>query len=455
MISKTIYDIISMIDGSLYLNNFTGFETVTGVSIDSRKINEDNIYFALSGVNSDGHDFIIDAINKGAKLIILSNPDKAPVDVPFIIVEDVVAALQSLAIEYRKELEGKVISVTGSNGKTSTKDILYSVLKVKFKVEKTQGNFNNELGVPLTILSFDVDSDFYIVEVGMEKCGDILFLKDMINPNIGIVTNVGLAHLTTFGSIENIGIGKLEMFDIIGQEGLFLYNIDDKILSKLFVEKENKNNIIVETFGTSSSATWRLSSCFQNATKLNFKVNNEDYSANIVGKYQSMNILPVIAIAKRYEMSSSDINKGLENIEFSSLRNDIFELDGTIILNDTYKSNPQSAIAALDTFESIKRKNKYVVFADMLDLGENSDKIHFDLGIDSLNYTYDEILLYGDLSINIANAVKNNSDRIAIHFDSHEDLADYLKDKLGKDSAILLKGSRGMRMEKVIELLKK
>ena len=456
MINKSIKEINAMICGELYLNNTNPDDYINGVSIDSRKIEKGNIYFALKGEVSDGHLYIESAIDNGAKLIIASDVSKINDRAPFIIVDDTTRALQDLAASYRDMLEGLFIGITGSNGKTSCKDILCAALSSAYKTQKTQGNHNNELGVPLTILSFDEDSECYIVEMGMEAIGDIHFLERMVKPNVGIVTNVGTAHLTTFGSMDNIGRGKLEMMDVLKDKALFIYNGDDSILNKMIKEKD-ESRLTVKRFGENDCNDIYITEFSQDYKKIYFSTNlsHFTYSIEILGKHQAYNAMAAIMVCKSLNMSDEDIQKGFEMIENTGMRNELLKIKECTILNDAYKSNPQSSLAALSTFESFDSPYKIVVFADMLDLGDTTNQIHYDLGKDSLNYTYNELLLYGDLSRYTYEAVKENDEnRLVKCFNTHKEIADYLRPYLNKECMILFKGSRGMALDKVIDLLK-
>lgn len=453
MIKKTLFEIIELLDGKMYLHSYTGCETVKGIAIDSRKVEKNNIYFAIVGENNDGHNYIKQAVDNGAGLVVLSDLSKADNRVPCLLVEDTTLALKEMAEGYRHSLDAKIISITGSNGKTSTKDMLASVLSTKYKVQKTPGNYNNEFGVPLTILSFDDDVEIGIVEIGMEKLGDILYFKDTVAPDIGIVTNVGCAHLTTFKTMENIGDGKMEMMDIVKENGTLYFNGDDQYLSKAF-NNRTRSDIKVVKFGESQSNDLILSDCSFIDGKLSFKVNNQLFKLNALGKHQAMNATPIVDIAMDLGISIEDINTGLIQTETSGMRDEINTIKNMIILNDAYKSNPQSALAALSSFESIKADEKIVVFADMLDLGPNEKQIHYDLGKDSLKFNYDEILLYGPLSYSTYEAIKDTSDRKCQFFENKEDIINYLKDKIDDNIAVLVKGSRGMKMDEIIERLK-
>ncbi len=455
MITKTIAEINAMINGDLYLNDIDSNKQVKGISIDSRNVTPGNIYLAIRGAKADGNDYSANALAAGAALIISDNADKMIDGVAYIIVEDSIKALQELATAYRKCLRGKVIGITGSNGKTSCKDILAAALSATYKTQKTMGNHNNELGVPLTILSFDEDSECLIVEMGMEQQGDIHFLKAMSAPDIGIVTNVGTAHLLTFKTMDNIGRGKLEMMDVLADNQLFIYKGDDAILSRMILEKDQRR-LEVKTFGNKATNDLYLKDFKQSGDGICFKTNESDYEfkLKILGRHQADNALAAILVAHHLGLNNNQIQAGFDTLENTGMRNELIRINKCLILDDSYKSNPQSAKAALATFEGFKAPYKLVVMGDMLDLGPDTQQIHYQLGKDALDYTFDEFLGYGELSKKMIEGVEDNSNRKCVYFETHEALFNYLKPYLNTDCMILFKGSRGMALDKVIALLK-
>lgn len=454
MINKTIREIHEMIGGELILNGVSEKNTVAGVSFDSRAIVKNNIYIAIRGDNVDGHTFTKSAFDKGAGLALICDRTFVDDEHAFILVDDSVKAMQKLAAEYRKLIKGKVIGVTGSNGKTSLKDILAAALSSRFKTQKTQGNHNNEIGVPLTLLELDEDVECAIIEMGMENMHEIDFLNQMVHPNIGIITNVGIAHLANLGSIENIGRAKLEITNDLKKGDLFIYNGDDKILEKIIKEKD-VSRLNVKTFGVSHKNNVYLSSFMQDDNVIRFKTNesNFQFSLETLGRHQAYNALAALICAKSLGLSDEEIQSGFDSIEMTAMRNELKKIGSCKVIDDSYKSNPQSSVAALETFAGFSAPYKLVIFGDMLDLGQNERKEHYDLGIKSLQYDYNELLLYGELSKATYEAVSENSDRKVMHFDSQDELYAYLKPYLRMDCMMLFKASRAMALDKVVNKL--
>lgn len=457
MITLSIKEIASMISGKLILNNFSENDVVKGVCIDSRQIEIANIYVPLIGERVDGHKFIKDVEEKKATLTLCSNVEYIPDNMAVILVEDTLCALQELAHNYRMSLKCKVIGITGSNGKTSCKDILAGALSQKFKTQKTQGNKNNEIGVPLTLLSLDSDTEIAVIEMGMENREEIHFLNKIVEQDMAIVTNVGIAHLENLGTIENIGKAKLEIIDDLKSGSLFTYYNDDPVLKKLMSQKRIPNGVNVKTFGTSNNNDMYLTYIKQDETGIYFSTNLSDfvYHIEMLGKHQALNAMAAIMIAKALGLSEEEIQNGFSTIEKTSMRNELVHIGKCTILNDAYKSNPQSAKAALDTFYEFKHEYKIAVLADMLDLGDTTNHLHHELGYNLNKYDLQEILCMGELSKYIMEGAKETChDAIIRHFSNREQLFDYIKDYVQKDCMILFKGSRGMALDLVIDKMK-
>lgn len=455
MIKKTIKEIASMVSGTLILNNASLDTVVHGVYIDSRKVEENGLYIPIIGERVDGHTFIKNIENK-ASLTLCSNTEYIPENIACIVVEDTVKALQELAKNYRQTLDATVIGITGSNGKTSCKDILAGCLSAKYKTQKTQGNHNNEIGVPLTLLELDGDCEMAVIEMGMENLEDIHFLNAMVDQDMSIITNVGIAHLENLGSIENIGWAKLEIVDSLHENDLFVYYGDDPVLSKNMETKVIPNGVKVETFGKNTNNTMYLTSLTQDENGIYFKTNASDFTfhIDILGEHQALNAMAALSCAYKLGMSEEEMQAGFDKMEKTKMRNELMQIQNAKILNDAYKSNPQSAIAALDTFELLKAPYKIAVLADMLDLGPTTNALHYDLGYALKNYTLDEVVCMGELGVHIAEGAKASTNIKVTHFNTREEVSAYLMPYLKKDCMLLFKGSRGMALDLVIDTLK-
>lgn len=455
MMIRSIDAIIRMLDAD-YIENADIEEKITGVCIDSRKVVEGNLYIPIHGVNNNGHDYVKQAIENGAKAVLWERKEpNPPKEVVVILVEDTTIALQQLAKQYRNQLNMKVIGITGSNGKTSTKDILAGILSKRFVTQKTMGNFNNEIGVPLTLLSFSETIEIAVVEMGMENLGELSFLTKMVQPDIAIVTNVGCAHLENLGSMENIAKAKVEITEGLKEHGLFIYQGDQKLLEDAVKDKLIPGSIRIKTFGWNEQADASVTHIRQDETGISFMLNHHDfvYHLDMIGKHNACNAAAAILVAKALGMSDEEIQDGMRLIEKTGLRNELVKAKQALILNDSYKSNPNSALAAMDTMEEFDYSYKIAVLGDMLELGDTSDMIHYRLGKDLAKYHVDEVLTIGDMARYIAQGARDHTTANVQHFTSKEDLSSYLKPYLDQTCMILIKGSRGMKLDEVVDEL--
>lgn len=433
---------------------------IMGVSIDSRKVTEGNLFVPIKGATTNAHSYINDVIKAGA-VATLWNKDEPnpPVDIAVILVDDTVKALQDLALFYRNTLKAKIVGVTGSNGKTSTKDITASILSQKFKTQKTMGNYNTEIGVPYTLLSLDEDCEAAVIEMGMERKGEIDFLTNLVQPDIGIITSVGLVHIDNFPSIEEIAKAKLEIARGIKEDGLFIYFGDDPLILETVKNTYIKESIKKETFGLKETNTIYLKEFHEDLDGITMKVSDENYEelhVDILGKHQALNTMAGILAAKELGMSPEEIRLGLLNIEKTGLRNEIIKIYNCTILNDCYKSNPVSINAALSIFELFKSDKKIVVLGDMLGYREMSHDMHYNVGKDLVSFTIDELVTIGEEAKYIAKGARENTNiKNILEFNTKEEATEYLKDYLDKNCSIMIKGSRFLQLEYIANTLKK
>ncbi len=457
MILRSVDGIIRMLDAD-YIDNDDIQKRVCGVCIDSRKVVEGNLYVPIKGANNNGHEFVQQAIQKGAAAT-LWNRDEAfpPENITVILVDDTLAALQKLAAVYRQQLSMKVIGITGSNGKTSTKDILAGMLSQRYVTQKTLGNYNNEIGVPLTLLSLSENTQAAVIEMGMENLNEIDFLTKMVCPDIAIITNVGTAHLENLKTQENIAKAKLEITHGLAPFGMLIYNGDQKLLRDAVTKEGINGDIRIKTFGESFDNDVYLSYVQQTEDGITFSVNDEStrFTMDMLGKHQAVNAISAMIAARALQLSDTDIQFGLNTIEKTGMRNELMRANKALILNDSYKSNPQSSVAALETLVLFDVPYKIAVFADMLDLGDQSDLIHFQLGKQTARYGVSEVLTYGEMGAYIAQGAIDQSDGSVHvhHFADKAKLIAYLMPYRNKECMILIKGSRSMKMDEVVDAL--
>ena len=432
---------------------------IKGISIDSRSVTENSLFIPIKGLTVNGHSFVKDAIKKGA-IATLWNKDEPnpPQDIAVIFVEDTVKGLQELSRYYRNKLKTKFIGITGSNGKTSTKDITAAILSHKFKMGKTMGNFNTEIGVPYTLLSLDEDCEVAVIEMGMERKGEIDFLTNLVQPDICIITSVGLVHIDNFPSIEHIAKAKLEIVSGIKDGGLFIYFGDDKLIEETVQGTEIKDSIRKQTFGLNKNNTIWLKQFNENLDGITIQVSYESFNElhiDILGKHQALNAMAAILAAMELGMSPEEIRLGLLKIEKTGLRNEIIKINRCNILNDCYKSNPVSINAALDIFELFPSKMKTVVLGTMYGYRELSYDMHYNVGKDLSRRHIDELITIGEEAKIIAKGARENTNvETIIEFDTKEEAALYLKKYIEEDCSIMIKGSRFLELEYLANKLK-
>lgn len=458
MIRIKIQEAAEILNAKL-IGSFDLEEYICGVSIDSRKVSKNNLFVPIKGMTTNGHSYICDAINQGAAATLWNKDEpNPPTDIAVILVDDTVKGLQDLAYDYRNKLRTKIVGVTGSNGKTSTKDITASILSQKYKTQKTMGNYNTEIGVPYTLLSLDEDCEAAVIEMGMERKGEIDFLTRLVQPDVGIITSVGLVHIDNFPSIEEIAKAKLEIVNGIKDNGLFIYFGDDPLIENTVNSTEIKESIRKQTFGLEESNTLYLTKFNEDLDGINFKVSDENFGelhADMLGKHQALNSMAAILAAKELGMTPKEISLGLLKIEKTGLRNEIIKINKCTILNDCYKSNPVSIKAALEIFDLIKSNKKIVVLGDMLGYREMSHDMHYNVGKDLASYHIDELVTIGQEAKYMAKGARENTNiKSIVEFDTKEEATEYLKKYMTEDYSILIKGSRFLKLEYIANTLK-
>ena len=446
MLIDDIVKNINIIDSYIY-NNLK----VESFSKDTRTMKANDCYLAIKGDNFDGNSFINNAIMAKASLIICDNPSKEDLDnakanqVNVIVVKDTIKALQELATYKRSLYNIPVIALTGSAGKTSTKDIIYSVLKTKYNVLKTPGNLNNHIGLPLTILSL-TDEDILLVEMGMNHLGEISVLSNIAKPTIAIITNIGTAHIGNLGSKENILKAKLEILDGLQKDGKFIINNDDSLL-----HNENNKHDNMYTFGIYNASFIKATDVILNEETASFKVDDYEYKLNISGEHYVYNALCAITIGKLFDVPKEDIAKGLLNFDKSDNRMSIIKKDGYTIIDDSYNANYDAMVYALKYLSNLKGR-KIAVLGSMLELGKFSSDIHYKLGREINNLDIDLVITVGDDATYINKGIDDIENK---HFLSNQEVINYLKDILKEDDNVLIKASHSLNFKEIVEELKK
>ncbi len=418
------------------------FNKYKSVSIDTRSIKLNDIFFAIKGPNFDGNNFALQAIKTGASYVISDNPDISKKSDKIIYVENSIKALQKLANYHRRKLNTKIIAITGSNGKTTSKELILNVLKTKYKTTATKGNLNNHLGVPLSLLEINENTEFGIIEMGANHLNEIAQLCKIAEPSFGYITNFGNAHLEGFGSIEGVIKGKSELYNFLkNNKSLIFYNSENIIQTSLINNYKN-----TYTFGINSK-----SNCIINKSKsentLNVSYQNKIIKSTIYGDYNFENIFIAIAIGEYFEVDFKNIKKGIESYIPKNNRSQISLKNNNTIILDAYNANPTSMSLALESFKKTNYKNKMIILGDMFELGKDSNYYHQEITNSLEKINDSRIYIVGEYFCNT-----KHSDRIR-SFSSSKELINNLSKTNVSNYSILIKGSRGMQLEKIIEFI--
>jgi UDP-N-acetylmuramoyl-tripeptide--D-alanyl-D-alanine ligase len=419
------------------------FKKYPVVSTDSRKIEKDSIFFALKGENFNGNKFAEAALNKGAACAIIDEADFKISD-KTILVNDVLLSLQKLANYHRKQLGIPILAITGTNGKTTTKELISSVLSQKFNVCFTSGNLNNHIGVPLTLLKMNSTTEFGVVEMGANHPGEIAELCTIAEPDFGLITNVGKAHLEGFGSFEGVINTKSELYRHLEKnKGLIFYNSDNPILSGLLKNTKNKYS-----YG-SKQANFKgelLHSPPFVHLKVNFPKGVLYLNTNLTGDYNFENILAAACIGNYFDVEPVDIQTALKNYHPQNNRSQLIKKENLKIIMDAYNANPTSMQASIKSFISNAPENSYLILGDMLELGEYAIEEH--TAILKLLEAYPSVKVYtvGEIFNEIASEFNCHS------FMNVNEFCKFLENNPIKNGNILIKGSRGIQLEKVLNL---
>ena len=455
MIKKTLGEIAKMINGEISDEKYADTK-IEGISTDSRTIDPGELYIPLVGEVFDGRIFIKECEEKGAKAFLIDNPEKInkTVSIPYVRVADTKKALQALAAAYRRELPCKVVAITGSNGKTTTKDLLYQILSEKYKTQKTMGNLNNEIGVPKTVLALDPDTEVAIIELGTDNFGDIALTSPMVRPDIAMITNIGDSHLHNLKSRSGILKAKLEILEGMTDSGTFIYNLDDPTMNKEVPSYDIRQKVL--SFGTKDEADFKIKFEKSPSSKIRFSHCDEVYEVPLMGEHNIYNSAAVVMISEMLGLDKKTIDEGFSKVKSSHNRTELLECDGFDVLDDSYKSNPQSLLAGLETAYMLEGyKRKIVCLADMLELGDNEKELHRELGSKIDNKEIDYCLFYGPLAKEMYEAsLEHFSPKRSLYFDHKDELIEKLKSLVIGASLIFVKGSHGMHTEEIIESIK-
>jgi UDP-N-acetylmuramoyl-tripeptide--D-alanyl-D-alanine ligase len=412
---------------------------VTGWSVDSRTVQPGDLYFALRGPNHDGHAFVKEVFEKGAVAVVA---DREVAGEVVLRVEDSLRAMQSLASQARMIWGGDVVAVTGSAGKTTTKDVIAEMLAVGIATTKSQGNLNNHVGLPLSLLRLDESARVMVTEIGMNHAGEIRELANIAKPNVGVVTNVGHAHIEFFEDIEAIAAAKRELIESLGDSGTAVLNADDPRVAR-FAEVHRGRTIF---FGGAGDIEY---------TQLctHFCSGDARFSTTLMGRHSVSNILAGIAVAGLYGIEPSRLTDVVANLQPGKMRGERFDYKGILILNDCYNSNPDAAKAMIDVLRDTPAKRKIAVLGEMLELGRWAEALHRDVGTYAAEQGLDVLVGIRGAACCTLDAATRAGLRAdaAFFFEDPVEAGRMLRTLAQPGDAILFKGSRGVHVERALE----
>lgn len=452
----TIKEITEAVKGELLLGD-PKYE-IKGVSTDSRKAAEGEAFFPLIGERHDAHDFIPQAIEAGCRTVILSRKaDRERLQEQFpntnlILVADTTKALQDLAVYYLSLFSMIKIGVTGSTGKTATKEMLYRIFSEKYRTARNPGNLNNHIGLPLTVLSLPGDTEAAIFEMGMSEPGEIDLLAGLVRPDIGVITNIGISHIENLGSRENILMAKLEITNYFTPESILIVNEDNDLLSRENVRGDYR----VITTGETGRSNFIISNIVDFGEEgIEFTIEHREelqvFRLNVPGRHNAYNAALAVAAAVSCGITMAEAAAGLLKLEITDKRLNIKGKSGMKIIDDTYNASPDSMRAAIDVLKATKGFRKIAILADMFELGENSDGFHAEVGRYAAESPVDLLVAVGIQAKYIAEAAKEIlGESKVLYYETKELLINDIGSMISSGDVILLKGSRGMAMDQVV-----
>ncbi len=430
---------------------FVGECEFTDISIDSRTVKEGELYIAIKGENFDGHDFCKGAVENGAAAVMCHKP--VDVDCPKIIVEDTTKGFLSLASAYRDMFSFPIIGLTGSVGKTTTKEMICAALSSCLKTLKTEGNLNNQIGVPRTLMRLDGSYEAAVVEMGMDDKGQISVLSRCAKPTCAVITNIGVSHLENLGSREGILSAKLEILDGLKEGAPIFLNGDDPYLMSAVIE----NRPVIYYGINNSVCKYKAENITLKGISTTFDIvydgKTQPVEIPTIGKHNVYNAVAAFSVAVENGISPEDAVSGLLNYKPSGMRQRITEKCGITFIEDCYNASPDSVRAAINTLSSLENPRKIAVLGDMLELGSVSDEAHKNSGVLVARKGIDAVFTYGESSVLTTMKASEMGVENSENFRSHEALAQKLISFLKPGDAVLFKASRGMKLENVINIV--
>lgn len=420
---------------------------ITSVAIDTRKIEKGCLFICIKGERFDAHRFIDEAFEKGAAAVMISEDVK--IDKPYIKVDDTAKQMLSLAGYYRSKFDIPIVALTGSVGKTTTKEFTHLVVNSKYKAIKTLGNLNNEIGLPQMLFMLDSSTEAAVIEMGMNHFGEIHRLSTATQPTVGIITNIGVSHIENLGSREGILKAKLEILDGLKKGAPLLLNGDNDLLSTV-----KNDDYKIYFYAVDNDAEFKAVDIKENPNTTSFTVQyfgkEQKITIPAIGKHNVYNALAAFAVGILLDIDAETAADALKNYEPSGMRQKVVEINGITSIEDCYNASPDSMKAGITTLAGIKACKKIAVLSDMLELGEYSEQAHYDVGRMAAENKIDYLLCVGSDAKYIVDGARDNGLLNVYLFDSKQSLTDKLFEIAEKGDAVLFKASRGMKLEEVI-----
>jgi UDP-N-acetylmuramoyl-tripeptide--D-alanyl-D-alanine ligase len=415
----------------------------SGWSVDTRTQNPGDVYFALRGPNHDGHDYIATAVEKKASAVVVERPLGVAGE---LIVPDALLALQQLGAWARRQWGGTVIGVTGSAGKTTTKDAIAHLLAAEMPVGRTVGNFNNHVGVPLSLLRLPDNSRVGVIEMGMNHAGEIRDLAAIAAPEIGVVTNVGYAHIEFFDSIEGIALAKRELIEGLAPDGVAILNADDPRVAR-FADVHPGRSL---TFGLGEHADIRADAVTAHEDGTRFRALGVEFETTLSGRHAVMNLLAAIAVAAVFEIAPERMRDAVRSFATGKMRGERTEHNGIVIWNDCYNSNPEAAQSMIDVLRETPAGRRIAVLGEMLELGHAADRLHRQVGRYAAEHGVDVLIgVHGAARAMVESAARAGLN--ARFYEDPEDAGECVRELARPGDVVLFKGSRGVKVEKALE----
>jgi UDP-N-acetylmuramoyl-tripeptide--D-alanyl-D-alanine ligase len=420
---------------------------VAGWSVDTRTQQPGDVYFALRGANRDGHDFVPQAIEQGAAAVVVEAARCADPDGKALRVADTLVALEDLGSWARRKWGGMVIGVTGSAGKTTTKDAMAHLLEVRGPVGRTVGNLNNRIGVPLSILRLPDAARTAVLEMGMNHAGEIRALARMARPEIGVVTNVGYAHVEFFDSVEGIAAAKRELVECLPRDGVAVLNADDRRVRDFRHAHPGRS----VTFGFSEDADVRAEGVAASGTGTRFRALGVDFETGLTGTHAVMNLLAALAVARVLEIPPESLRERVASFTVDSMRGGRSVHNGIVVWNDCYNSNPEAAQRMIDVLGQTSAARRIAVLGEMLELGRAAEALHRQVGAYAARHGVDVLIGVRGQARLMVEAAAAEGVRAAQFFEDPGEAGEFVRGLAHAGDAVLFKGSRGVRMERALQ----